>query len=537
MYKWLMASMLMAVFGACARPADETQPPETGVQLLNLTVGSSPVTLDPHLATGMPAWKVLSALTEGLVSVNYQTMEVMPGVAETWQQSEDGLRLLFHLRTDAKWSNGEPLTAADFVYSWRRMLSPALGNPYATDLFAVNNARAYYMGEISDFSTVGVKALSDRILEITLEYYDPLFLQRLANVTAAPVHRNTVEKYGAIDDPGNTWTHAGHFVGNGPFTLRKWDLDSVIEVEKNLWFWDAEQIKLDTVRFWPVDSEAAQERMFRGGQIQFAYEGTMAPEKVASYKDRIPQVLFRQPIYGTYSYFFNTTRAPFNQLEVRKAFALAIDKSLIVGRITRAGEEEAYAITPVDNRYAAPQMEPYNPEKAREYLAAAGFPGGRGFPAVTILYNTTDMHRKIAVAIQQMLKKELNVEVILENQEWQVFLANRKNLDFQMARAGSVSSFADPLDFLDSYKSGHGMNHTGWSNPEYDALVSQAVRTNDASRRMGLLAEAEAILLQEMPVLPLFYYVKNYLVAPEVKGVQFNVVDLPDYRGVYIDFQ
>src|SRR5690606_29611912 len=149
----------------------------------------SPATLDPHLATGVPAWKVLSALVEGLVSVNYQTMEITPGVAENWQQSEDGLRLLFHLRPDANWSNGEPVTATDFVYSWRRMLSPALGNSYATELFAVNNARAFYMGEISDFSEVGVQALSDRILEITLEYYDPLFLQRLASVTAAPVHR------------------------------------------------------------------------------------------------------------------------------------------------------------------------------------------------------------------------------------------------------------------------------------------------------------------------------------------------------------
>lgn len=537
MDKGIALLFVLAVLAACSRTSDDHQIQDVGRNVLNLTAGSGPVTLDPHRATGVPAWKVLSALVEGLVSMDYKTMEIMPGVAETWQESEDGLRLLFHLRTEAKWSNGEPLTAADFVYSWQRMLSPGLGNPYATDLFAVKNARAFFTRETTDFSTVGVKALSDRILEITLEYYDPLFLRRLAAVTAAPVHRGTVEKFGAIDDPGNAWTHAGHFVGNGPFTLTKWELDSFIEVEKSASYWDAEQIKLDALRFWPVESEAVQERLFRAGQLHFAYEGTLSPEKIAGYKNRTPQVLFTQPIYGTYSYYFNTTRTPFNQAAVRKAFALAIDKSLIVERVTRAGELEAYAITPIDDRYSAPRMASYDPVKAREFLAAAGFPGGQGFPPVTLIYNTTDMHRKIAVAIQQMLKKELNVNVVLENQEWQVFLSNRKNLDFQVARAGAVSNLADPLDFLDSFKSGHGMNHTGWSNADYDALVNEAVRSNNSDQRMALLAQAESILLDELPVLPLFYYVKNYLVAPEVKGVQFNVVDMPDYRGVYLDVQ
>ncbi len=502
---------------------------------MTLTVGSSPNTLDPHLATGVPSWKVLAALVEGLVAIDGQTLAVKPAVAERWEISEDGLHYRFHLRGDARWSNGEPVTAADFVASWERMLSPGLGNPYAQDLFAVSGGRAFFTGELTSFADVGVKAVSGNILEITLEKYDPLFLKKLAAVTAAPVNRSEVEKHGGFTDPANPWTRPGKFVGNGPFVLVKGGLNAPIEVRKNPHFWDAGEIRLEGIRFVPADTETVQERLFRSGQIQMAYEGSLSAEKQAQYRENFPEKIVTQPIYGTYSYYFNTTRPPFDKVDVRKALAYAVDKELITRRVTRGGEAAAYSLTPPDARYRPPKMPGYDPDLARTLLARAGFPDGRNFPPVTIIYNTADNHRNIALAIQQMWRKELNIEVALENQEWQVFLSNRKNLNYAVARAGSLSSFADPNDFLDSFKSGHGMNNTGWSRADYDDMVNSAGAVRDEKSRLEMLSAAEAILLEELPVFPIYFYVKNFLIAPEVKGMKFNPVDLPEYRGVYIE--
>ncbi len=525
---------MLLIITACSE-SSRTSGAEASAQWLTLTVGSSPNTLDPHLATGVPSWKILTALGEGLVAINGQTLEVKPAVAERWEISEDGLHFRFHLRDNAKWSNGEPVTAADFANSWERMLSPSLGNPYAQDLFAVSGARAFFAGDLKDFAGVGVKAVADNVLEITLEKYDPLFLKKLAAVTAAPVNRKAMEKHGGFADPANPWTRPGNFVGNGPFVLVKGDLNTTIEVRKNPHFWDADEIRLEGIRFVPADTETVQERLFRSGQIQLAYEGSLSAEKQAQYRANSPEKIVTQPVYGTYTYYFNITRAPFDNADVRKALAYAVDKELITRRVTRGGEVTAYSLTPPDKRYQPPKMPAYDPDRARELLARAGFPDGRNFPPVTIIYNTADNHRNIALAIQQMWKKELNIEVALENQEWQVFLSNRQNLNYSVARAGSLSSYADPIDFLDSFKSGHGMNNTGWSHTGYDDLVNKAGEMRDENSRFAALSAAESILLEELPVFPIYFYVKNFLVAPEVKGMQFNPVDLPEYRGVYIE--
>ena len=527
--------ILLAALVSCSGKTDNTSDPEKTQQVLRMSIGAFPGTIDPHQVTDMPGLKVVVALMESLLVTDYLTFTQHPAVAESWEELEDGTLYRFTLRENAEWSNGETITAEDFVYAWQRILSPGLGNQFALDYYAIKNAGAFHKGEIDDFTQVGVKALSERLLEFRLEKRDPLFLKRLSDARTAPVHRATVEKFGAIDDPNNPWIRAGNYVGNGPFILKRWELNQIIEVEKNPHYWDAEKITLEKVLFNPADSESIEERLFRSGQIDIAFGGRIPVDKIARYKAEAPDVFFSQPAYATYFYLFNVQKPPFDNVDVRKAFSYAIDKNLITQRITKNGEAIANALSPISEAYKPPQMQEYNPQLAREHLAKAGFPGGKGFPQVALSYNTAEIHQALAVAIQQMWKKELNVDVVLENQEWKVFLDFRQNLQHDIARAGSSSSFADPVDFLDSLRTGHGLNDTGWSNREYDELVESSNQAATQQERYELLYKAEQILLDQLPLIPIFYYNYSLLKSPQVKGFEFNMVNYPVYKGVYLE--
>lgn len=519
---------------ACSK-GQQTSTSDKSQQILRMTIGSLPGTIDPHQATDSPGIKVLAALNEALLTTDYQTFELKPGVAESWQVLDEGLRYRFQLRDNAKWSNGEPVTAQDFVYSWQRMLSAGLGNQFALDYYVIKNAGPYHKGELKDFSQVGVKALSERELEIVLERRDPLFLKRVAYEVTAPVHKATVEKHGAMDDPTNKWIRAGNHVGNGPFKLVYWELNQTMRLVKNPHYWDADAIKLEEIQILPVESETIEERMYRSGQVHLVYGSRLPVDKIAYYRTEKPDEFFSQTAYATYFYLFNTKKAPFDNVDVRKAFAYSIDKKLLTGSITKNHEAPAYALSPISASYQPPQMPQFNPALAREHLTKAGYPNGQGFPRITLTYNTFEIHQKLAVAIQQMWKRELNVDVALENQEWKVFLDFRQNLQHFIARAGSSSTFADPLDLLGSLTTGHGMNDTGWSNAEFDRLIRASYEAADDSERFALLYQAETILLEEMPLLPLFYYNYSYLKKPEVRNFEFNMVDHPNYKGVFID--
>lgn len=505
----------------------------SSIQTLRMGFGA-PQTIDQHLMTGQPAFKITAALTEPLLRLNYDTLQMEPAVAKSWQVAEDGLTYTFQLRDNLKWSNGDSLTAEDFVYSWKRILSPALGNQYATDFFAVKNSEAYYSGEIADFSEVGVQALSPLELKISLEKPDPLFLKRLASEITSPVQKATVEKFGDIDDPTNKWILAGNHVGNGPFRLVEWQLNSIIKVEKNPYYWNAEQILLDEVHFYPTETEVNEERLFRAGQIDVSYMGRIPTEKIEYYRQEHPQELKTLVSYATYFYLFNNTKPPFDDVNVRRAFSYAVDRDLIVDKVTKGGEPVANALSPVTENYEPPVFNLSDPDKARKYLAAAGYPNGEGFPTVTLTYNTMDVHRKIAIALQQMWKKELNVDVQIENMEWKVFLDYRQNHSFQLARAGSFSTFLDPADFLDSFVTGHGMNDAGWSNLEYDKIIQQASRTVKQSERFALLKKAEHIMMDQQPIMPLYYYVTNYLISPRVVGFKPDISGQPRFEGVTV---
>lgn len=523
----------MLVLAACS-PNEKTKNPNE--QALHISIGASPQSIDPHVVTGVPGIKVLGALCERLVSINGETYEVEPAAATHWEISDDALHYTFHLREDARWSNGKPLTAEDFRYGWKRALLPAVGWQYATDHYSIKGAENYHAGNSSDFSLVGVNAPDPLTLEFTLDIPNALFLKNLSHETTCPVNQEELEKHGSIDDVSNRWTDAGKFVSNGPFRLIEWEINKIIVAEKNPHYWDAKNIQLDKIYFYPIETEIGEERAFRAGQIQVAYGGTVPSEKIATYKRKAPEKLKIVSGYGTYFYLFNTTKAPFDNANIRKAFALTIDRDSIVTNITKTGEKPASTLSILDPAYNPDfSHEIYNPEKARQLLAEAGFPEGKGFPEFTLIYNTTDVHKKVALAIQQMWKKELGINVLLENQEWKIFLDTRQHLHFDVARAGLLSSFADPQDFLSSFTTGHGMNDTGWSNQHYDKLFKEAATKTTDSERFKILAEAEKILLDQLPLIPIYHYSHSYLIDPSVKGMEFNAIERINYKDVYIE--
>lgn len=505
-------------------------------QILYYANGDEPKSIDPHLTTGTVENNIIINLFEGLITKDAKTLEPRPGVAESWTISEDGKVYRFNLRENARWSNGDSLTAEDFVYSWRRALTPGLPNAYAYMMFYVEGAEAFNKGETTDFSTVGVKAISPHKLEVTLKAPAHFFLQLLDHHSYYPVHGPTLEKFGGVDDPTSRWILPENFVGNGPFTLKRWEINKVVEIAKNSNYWDADVVRLQAAHFFPIDDQQAEERAFRSKQIHLTNTPQMDIEKIQVYRKERPEVLRVVSTYASYFYEFNVKRKPFNDVRVRKAFALAIDRNLVVNNVTKGGEIPAYSFVPSDPKGYQPQIYwKEDVEKARRLLAEAGFPNGQGFPVLTLLYNTHDNHHKIAVAIQQMLKKNLNINIQLENKEWKVYLAAKKNVEHDIARAGWLGDYLDPSNFFDILRSDAGNNNTNWKNKRYDEIMNTIAATSDPAYRIELFEEANRLLAEEMPVLPLYFFVDLNLVDTSVKGWHDNVLHYHPLKYVYLE--
>ena len=496
--------------------------------------GTEPQSLDPHIATGVPEHHIISSLMEGLVHKDGETLEPRPGVAKSWDISADGRVYTFYLRQDARWSNGDLHNAHDYVWSWWRALQPALGNLYAYMYFPIANAKAYYDGEISDFSQVGVKALDDYVLQVTLTEPIPYFLQLLDHYSTYPVHRATVEKFGKADQRGTRWTFEGNIVGNGAFQLKEWKINRRITVERNPHYWNAENVRLNQVVFYPTENVTTEERMFRAGQLH--YSG-IPSDKIQAYSQSNDPSLRIQPYLGVYFYRLNVDKPQLNDKRVRRALGMTINRDQLVSQITKGGQIPAYAITPPGTMGYYPESDlAFDPEAARKLLAEAGYPNGEGFPTTEILYNTSEGHRKIAVALQQMWKKHLNIDVVLLNQEWKVYLDTVSNHHYEIARAGWIGDYVDPNNFLDMFLCNGGNNRTHWCNPEYDQIILQQVpKAKTHQQRLDLFKQAENILLDEMPVIPIYIYTSNNLVHPTVKNFGRNILNQANYREMYLE--
>ena len=495
--------------------------------------GTEPQSLDPHIATGVPEHHIISALMEGLVHKHGETLEPRPGVAESWDISDDGRIYTFYLRKNARWSNGDPHNAHDYVWSWWRALQPALGNLYAYMYFPIANAKAYYEGEISDFDQVGVKAIDDYILQVTLSEPIPYFLQLLDHYSTYPVHRATVEKFGTADQRGTRWTYEGNIVGNGAFQLKEWKINRRITVERNPHYWNADNVQLNQVVFYPTENVTTEERMFRAGQLH--YSG-IPSDKIEVYKAANDPSLRIQPYLGIYFYRLNVDKPHLKDKRVRRALGMTINRDLLVSQITKGGQIPAYAITPPGTMGYYPESDlKFDPESAKQLLADAGYPNGEGFPTTEILYNTSEGHRKIAVALQQMWKKHLNIDVTLLNQEWKVYLDTVSNRHYEIARAGWIGDYVDPNNFLDMFLCNGGNNRTNWCNFEYDQIILEQVpKAKTHQDRLELFKQAEILLLDEMPVIPIYVYTSNNLVHPSVKNFGRNILNQANYREMYL---
>ena len=532
-FLWCLTSLLVI---SCGK--NELTNVEYGNQnkILYVANASEPQSLDVSITTGNPDFHVISALFEGLTSLHPKTLEPMPATAESWAISEDRLTYTFNIRSNAKWSNGEIITASDFVYAWKRALSPALGNQYAYMMFYLVNAEAFASGETEDFSTVGVKAVDSHTLEVKLTNPTPYFLEVLAHHTYYPVHPETIEAHGVIDNPVSKWTLPGNMVSNGPFALKRWEINKVIEVVKEKHYWDAESVKLNGIHFLPIEDKQAEVRAFKSGQIHMTFSPQMAIEKIAFFEKENPDVLHKDPGYSNYFYVLNTTRKPFDDVRVRKALAYAVDRDALVKRVTKGGEVPAFHFVPPDpNGHKPNTYIEYDPALAKKLLTEAGFPNGEGFPSFEILFNTNDNHRKVALAVQQMWKQNLNVNAQLLNQEWKVYLDTQSNLYHDVSRKAWIADYLDPSNFYELMLSYGGNNDSGWKSADYDRLILQAQEETQPSARFALFEQANKILADEMPVIPLYFSTDINLIQPNVRGWYGNVLQRHPYKYVFLE--
>ncbi len=535
LFSWAFV-LSAALLAGCSSGKSNNVERGTREQVLYYANGDEPKSLDPHLTTGSPDNNVIMNLLEGLVIKDPATLEPRPGVAESWTVSEDGRTYRFTLRESARWSNGDPVTAQDFVFSWRRALTPSLPNEYAYMMFYLQGAEEFYTGATKSFDDVAVKALSQRVLEVTLKNPVHFFLQLLDHHSFYPVHEATILAHGAVDDPGNKWILPGNFVGNGAFVLKRWEVNKVIEIAKNEHYWNAANVRLNGAHFFPIEDQQAEERAFRSGQVHLTNTPQMDIEKIAVYKKERPEELRVFPTYSSYYYMFNLNKKPLDDVRVRRAISMAIDRQMIVENVTKGGEIPAFSLIPKDPEGYSPESYfTYDVPAAQKLLAEAGYPNGEGFPVFSVLFNTHDNHQKVALAIQQMLKKNLNIDIQLQNNEWKVYMDARRNMEHDIARAGWLADYVDASNFFDVMLSHSGNNHTAWVNEEYDSLVAASSATTDTAERYVLFEKANRILADEMPIIPLYYYADLNMVSTDVKNWHDNVMHYHPLRDVYLE--
>lgn len=503
---------------------------------LYIGIGTEPAGIDPHLITGMTELYVTLAFFEGLVTYDSASMTIRPGVAERWELSEVGRRYTFYFDPEARWSNGDPVRAQDFLFAFERILTPELGAPYAYMLYPMRGAEAFHKGTLRNFSEVGCHAPDQRTLIIELDNPTPYFLSLLTHYTWWPVHPPTVLAHGRMTDRISKWTKPGNFVGNGPFTLESWRVNSGIYAKKNPGYRDAASVQLNGIHFLPIQSDA-EERAFRAGHLHLT--STVLPHRIDWYRENKPESIRFDTSLAVYYYMLNTERPPLDDPRVRLALAYSIDREAITEHVLRAGQQPAFHFTPPNTggNYTAEARMVYDPDLARQLLAEAGYPGGMGFPTFEILYNTSESHRNIAVAIQQMWKQTLGIDVTLHNQEWKVYLSTREAGNFDILRAAWFGDYDDPNTFLSLGETNNGNNHTNWSSEAFDTLLARSRIEQDPVKRHALFQQAEAILLSEAPVIPIYFYVSSLLIHPSVQGWHPNILDYHPYNDVSLNVE
>lgn len=511
-------------------------------QVLKINLTAEPPTFDPAQAQDSQTNTVLKMMYEGLVRMDSEGKEI-PGVAESWEISEDGLVYEFKLREDAKWSNGDAVTANDFVFAWKRVLDPATtpAPPYSYQLYYIKNAEKFNSGEITDFSQVGVEAVDEHTLKVTLENPTPYFLGLTSFYTYYPVHQSV--------EGNDKWaTNKDSMITNGAFTLTEWTTGQKIVVTKNEQYWDKDNIKLSAIDMSLTPSGATELASYRSGELDYAGapNGEIPTDQIPGVSQELPDEFKSTGIASTYYYMFNTTAEPFQNAKIRKAFAMALDRQSIVDNVTLGGQIPAFGFVPpgikgLDDQFRNEVEDSTyfqeNAEEAKKLLEEGMKEEGyTTLPEITLIYNSSEAHQKLAVAAAAMWKEVLGVEVKTQNQEWGVFLETRNNLNYQIARGGWSADYNDPMTFMDIWTTGNGNNDSGYANPEYDALIKKASEEKDLAKRNEYFVEAEKILIQDdMVIAPVYYYTNVSLTKPNLKGVSLDFSGAIDFSRAYFE--
>ncbi|RDE26909.1 peptide ABC transporter substrate-binding protein [Parageobacillus thermoglucosidasius] len=495
-------------------------------QEITLNAMSEPPSLDPALASDTTSGWVIDHLFEGLYTKN-QKGEPVLGAASDVKVSEDGKTYMFTIRDDAKWSDGDPVTAQDFEYAWKRVLDPKTGSPFAFYMYYIKGAEEYNKGKGSA-DQVGIKALDDKTLQVELNAPLSYFDKLLTMWTFYPVKKSLVES-------NPKWAaEAKGYVSNGAYRLTEWKHNSEVVIEKNQHYWNKDTINMEKVTWKMVNDATTYYQMYKTGELDLI--ATLPTDAVAQEKNNKEYKVV--PYFGTYMFMFNVAKEPFNNAKIRRAFALAIDRKAIVENITKSGEKPAYAFVPYgadtpdgDFREVGGAYFEENVQEAKKLLQEGmKEEGWSTLPEVTLIYNTAENHKKIAEAVQEMLKRNLGVKIKLANQEWKTYLETTAQSNFQMARMGWIGIFVDPTVILDYYLGDSPNNRTNWVNKQFDDLMAKAKVEQDDKKRYELLHEAEKILMTDLPFIPVYFYSQNYLTSPKFKGIVYPVNRFPDVR-------
>ncbi|MAF82540.1 MAG: peptide ABC transporter substrate-binding protein [Gammaproteobacteria bacterium] len=500
-------------------------------QTLHVGNGTGPQTLDPHRAEGVPSSNILRDLFEGL-TLEAPDGSVVPGAAESWDISADGLVYTFYLREDAQWSNSDPVTAEDFVFSLRRSVDPATMSHYSSILEPIVNAMAVITGKKSP-AELGVEALDALTLVIRLQRPTAYFPGLLTHSTMYPVHRASVEQY------GNQFAREGRLIGNGAYTLNEWVVQSHIKLIRNKFYRDDVNTTIDSVYYYPIESQDAELKRFRADELDITEE--IPYQQLTWIRENLGDQLVISPYLGSYYFGFNMTREPFqNNPQLRRALSLAIDREIITSRITNAGELPAFGWVPQVANYSpvVPEWAGWSQAErdveAQRLYAEAGYSADKPLK-IELLYNTSANHKRLSVAIASMWKQTLGVETELLNQEWKVFLETRQlKKTTQVFRGGWIGDYNDAFTFSQLMHSANAMNHPGYSSPRYDELIERAAGETNLSTRADILNQAERVLLEDMPIIPVYFYVSKHLVKSWVGGRKPNIMDHHYTKNFYI---
>ena len=530
---------------SASAPAEST--PAEGFDMA-VCIASEPQTIDPALNSAVDGAIMTQHMFEGLMkwsdsghpvnekgNMNYAALAA--GQAESYEKTDNGdgtVTYTFKIRSDAKWSDGQPVTANDFVYSWQRLANPLTAADYCYMIDMVQGYAAVNAGE-ADPTTLGVSAPDESTFVVNLTYDCPYFLEICAFPAAFPVRQDIIEAY------GDTWTtddNSSHYISNGPWKLAEWVHDSYIKMVPNEYHYDAANLGPNSLTFQLMEDQNSMLAAYRSGDLQFIEE--MPVDEIAGLL--ASGELNIVDYIGTYYVCYQTQAAPFDNALVRQAFTLAIDSKYIVEQVTQTGQVPATGFVPAGIYDADPNGDDFrtvggdywdapvddatyqaNCEKARQLLAEAGYPNGEGFPTVTYLYNTSDAHKAVGEALQQMWQEELGVTVQLQNQEWNAFLETRKKGEYQIARNGWIADYNDPCSFLDMWYTGGGNNDAQYSNPEYDAMIDAAKATSDPAERMSYFHKAEDIIIgQDWALGPIYFYTQKYMMADDISGAFYT---------------